>query len=388
MNARILLLALGMAASGMNSLLIAGLLPAVAETLNSTEPAVGLSVAVHACLYALTAPFMPIAFSRFTRKSVIIGSLAVLVVSLLLSAAAWDLASFYVARALGGVATAAFTAQAIATAIEISPPNKKGAAATWVTMGFAVSMALGVPVGTLLGGLYGYRVAFLLTAAVAATALLGLALSRIDVRAGSATLREQFRPFGSPVVLSVMAFTLLYATAFFGVLTYLYPILEASIGASGATVAAALAIFGICNIISMFIGGKLIDRFSGLAVIFYCLVIMGLVTPLIGAPVGVAGVFLAVAAFGLTGALVGPATNVELGYLYPQNPATVVGATMAAVQLGAVAGSAAGAALLSGPGAQWIAFASGPSALLAAAICFGLLYRRRRIHVNQPEGVT
>jgi hypothetical protein len=63
---------------------------------------------------------------------------------------------------------------------------------------------------------------------------------------------------------------------------------------------------------------------------------------------------------------------------------------MSAVQLGAALGSAVGAALLVGPGASWIAYAAGPPAVLAAAICGGMILvrRSRRIRDGVRTGVA
>ncbi|WP_167042163.1 MFS transporter [Salinibacterium sp. ZJ454] len=390
MNVRIFFLALGMVASGMNSLLIAGLLPQIARSLDVSEAAVGISVSVLAVTYALTAPFIPIVFSRFSRRAILMVAMVVFLIGVLLSAFAWDISSFYAARAIVGLGAAAYAAQAMAAAIEIAPPGRQGAAAAWVSMGFAVSMALGVPVGTLLGGAFGYRIAFLVTALIGAVALIGLTSVRIARRADRSTLRQQFRPLASPVVLAVLTLTLFYSVSFFIILTYLYPILVSAAGADGTMVAAALAVFGVCNIVSMGIGGRLIDRFGGLSVIVVCLLVMSVATPLLGAPIGAVGAFIAIAAFGLTGSLIGPATNVALGAMHPQNPATVVGANMSAVQLGAAVGGAAGAAILTSHGASWIAFAAGPPAILAAGICGGILLvrRARRSHDAATTGAV
>ncbi|WP_173922412.1 MFS transporter [Agromyces sp. Marseille-P2726] len=386
MNLRIFFLALGMVASGMNSLVVAGLLPEIARALGTTEAAVGVSVSVLAFTYALTAPFIPIAFARFSRRTIAIGAMIIFLIGVVLSAFAWDIWSFYAARAIVALGTAAYTAQAIAAAIEISPPDRKGAAAAWVSMGFAVSMALGVPVGTLLGEAFGYRVAFLLTATIAAVTLLGLVFMRLSVRAARSTLRLQFRPLATVPVLAVMLFTLLYSVSFFIVLTYMFPILELAAEADATMVASALALFGICNVLSMAVGGRLIDRFGSLAVILICVLVMSIATPLLGAPIGTVGAFVAVAAFGLTGSLVGPSTNVLLGRMHPTNPATLVGANMSAVQLGAAAGAAVGAILLTGSGANWIAFTAGFAALLSAVTCGGILIVQK---VRRPgEAVT
>ncbi|MGO4689681.1 MFS transporter [Glaciibacter sp. 2TAF33] len=379
MNIRILVLAFGMVASGMNSLLVAGLLPAVARSLDTTEAAVGISVSVLALTYALTAPFIPIAFSRFGRRAILIAAMIVFLIGVLLSAFAWDIWSFYLARAISGLGAAAYAAQAIAAAIEISPPGRKGAAASWVSMGFAVSMALGVPVGTLLGNAFGYPIAFLLTALIGVVTVIALMTMRlaIPVHPVAPSVRQQFRPLASPPVLAVLAFTFFYSVSFFIVLIYLSPILVSAAGVDVTMVAAALAVFGVCNVVSMAIGGRLIDRFGGLAVIVVCLMVMSVVTPLLGAPVGALGAFLSIAAFGLTGSVIGPATNVVLGRMHPQNPATVVGANMSAVQLGAAVGGAAGAAILTAAGASWTAFAAGPPAITAAFICCGVILVRR-----------
>jgi MFS transporter, DHA1 family, inner membrane transport protein len=388
-NIRIFFLSLGMVACGMNTMLIAGLLPDIAWTLGTTEAVVGVSVAVSAVTYAVTGPFIPVVFSRLRRRVLMMSAMTLLLCGILLSAFAWDITVFYLARAITGLGTAAYVAQAMATAMQISPPGREGSGAAWLGMGFAVSLALGVPVGTLLADAFGYRVAFLLTAVIAVATIFGLTTVRVANRADRPSLREQLRPLASPALLVVLLAILLYSTSYFVVLTYLHPILVDGAGVDGRMVAGALAVFGACTIVSMGVGGRLIDRFGGLPVVIVCVLVMGVAIPVMGAPIGLAA-FAAIAAFGLTGSLVGPASVVELGRMHPQNPATVVGANMSVVQLGAALGSAMGAALLAGLGAGWIAYAAGPPALIAAAICGGivLVRRARRTSEAVTAGVT
>lgn len=376
MNFRIFFLALGMVASGMNSLLVAGLLPEIARTLDTSEAVVGGSVAALAITYALTGPFVPIVFARISSRTIMVCAMILLLLGLLLSAFAPTVAVFYIARAITGLAVAAYTAQAMSTAMRIAPEGRSGSAAAWVGMGFAVAMALGVPVGTVIGDAFGYRVAFLLPAGIALVTIAGLFGIRTPGRKDDQTLRQRFRPLGLPIVVLVMGAVLLYAVAYFMVLTYLHPILVRGAGIDASLVAVALSVFGVATIASMAVGGRLIDRFGGLPVFIACVLVMSIALPLIGSPIGLWSL-IAVAVFGLTGSVVGPASNVELTQLHPLHSATLIGASMAMVQLGAAIGSAIGAAVLVGPGSSWIAYIAGPFSLLAVAVAAAVAVSRR-----------
>lgn len=366
----------------MNSLLTGGLLPSVAEALDTAEAVVGASVSAYALAYAFSAPFLPIALGRFSRRAIMVISMALLIGGILLSAFAASVWTFYIARAVTGLATAAFTAQAMASAMQLAPPGKAGAATTWVGMGFAVAMALGVPVGTLLGETVGFRWAYGLAAAIGVIALAGVSTVRVPAPRERPTLRVQLSPFTSPSVLVLLLAVVFYAVTYFTILAFLNPILVDAAGLDGTWVAGALAIFGIGNIISMFFGGALIDRFGGLWVATVCMTVMAIANPLLGLAIGPFAL-VAIAAFGMTGSIVGPACNVELAKMQPLNPATVVGANMAAVQVGSAIGGVLGATLLASAGAQVVAFVAGPAALVGAVICAGILLARH--HRGAPR---
>jgi DHA1 family inner membrane transport protein len=69
-------------------------------------------------------------------------------------------------RMLTVIAPAIFTPQAAACAGMLVPPEHRGRAVTFVFLGWSMASVLGLPIGALIGGHLGWRMAFLAIAAM------------------------------------------------------------------------------------------------------------------------------------------------------------------------------------------------------------------------------
>ena len=230
MNWRMIFVFLAVYAVGTNALIMAGIVPAIAEGLNTSEAVAGLGLTVFALTYAVIGPLLPIILSRFGRRTIMAGGLMLFTGGTVLSGLAPDVAAFMVSRVIVAVAAAAIPPQAASIAIAISPPGSQGRALGLLSAGMLLSVATGVPLGSLLGIWLGYAGAFLFLASLGIVGLIGLFFIPPTPKPAKATLAEQFAPFRRPAVLVLGLVALLFAWCQYSVTTFFAPLLKDSAG--------------------------------------------------------------------------------------------------------------------------------------------------------------
>ena len=126
MDRRLLVLALGMFTMGTDNFVVAGILPSVAASLETSVSLAGQMVAVYALSFAIMAPVMAAVGGGWPRKPLLVSALAIFVVGNVTSALASDLDTVLLSRALAGLGAAMFAPTALGVASSITTPEKRG----------------------------------------------------------------------------------------------------------------------------------------------------------------------------------------------------------------------------------------------------------------------
>ena len=137
-----------------------GLLSQVAESMGVTPGMAGLMVTVPGVVAAFSAPLLPVAVGRLDRRIMLTLMMAVMVLGSVLSAMASNFALLLAARVLVGISIGGFWAIAGSIAPRLVPSDQVSRAMTIIFGGVAAASVLGVPLGTLLGDISNWRVAF------------------------------------------------------------------------------------------------------------------------------------------------------------------------------------------------------------------------------------
>lgn len=262
-----------------------GLLSQVASSMGVSPGMAGLMVTVPGVVAAFSAPLLPVAVGRLDRRIMLTVLMTVMVVGSVLSALASSFALLLAARVLVGLSIGGFWAVAGSIAPRLVPEAQVPKAMTMIFGGVAAASVLGVPLGTLLGDLSNWRVAFgalgglsLLTA-IALWCWLPPLPPREPVRLR--VLAQQFSNRGVRVAVLTTGFVVV---GHFAAYTFISPILQEISGISQRHVSSLLLLYGAAGIIGNIAAGMFAGRhpYRAVLVIPSLLMIIVAVFPLLG----------------------------------------------------------------------------------------------------------
>jgi predicted MFS family arabinose efflux permease len=272
-------LALGAFAIGTEGFMISPLLPGLASDLTVTIETAGQLVTVFALAYGISSPLLTALSGNMNRRTLLLASMVAFALSNLLAFAAPSFLALMGARVLLALSAGLYVPGANALASVIVPPERRGRAIAVVNGGITIAIALGVPLGAVIGHALGWRMTFAGVAGLATLAVAGLfvGLPR-DIGAGVpvATLRERIAVARKPIVLVTLLTTSLWATGAYTVYTYLSPFLSTVTALAGAHVGTVMFMWGVAAAIGVVTGGTASDRFGPLAVIVPTISLSGL----------------------------------------------------------------------------------------------------------------
>lgn len=370
----LLLLAAGLFAIGTDGYVIAGLLSPIGADLGVGTASAGRLVTVFALAYAVGAPVAATLTARFSRRGVLLISLAGFAAANIATAIASDYGAMLAARVVAALTAAAFTPAASAAAVTLVTAERRGRALATVGAGISLATAVGVPLGTLVGGWWGWRATFVAVAALSAIAVLGLAALLPSIPAHAEQTTRGFAAVADMRVWAAFLLTATWIAGAFTVLTFIGPVLGSAAGVHETALSGWLLIFGVAAVVGNTLGGRAADRYSavrllpvstaGLAV---ALAILALLSGVGQARFGAVIAAVAMVGWGIFGWSFAPIQQRRLVDLAPSAAGIVLSFNASAIYIGISAGSLAGSFALDRIGTTGVAL-TGALIELAAVI--------------------
>ena len=270
-------LALGAFAIGTEGFMISPLLPGMASDLHVNIQTAGQLVTVFALAYGLSSPVLTALAGSLNRRTLLLGSMTAFALSNLLAFSANTFLELMAARALLALSAGLFVPGSNALAGAIVAPERRGRAIAVVNGGITIAIALGVPLGAIVGHHLGWRSTFAGVAVLSAIAVFGVYIGipkSIGEGIPTATLRERIAVAARPAVLITLLSTTLWATGAYTVYTYLSPILASLTKATSYQISAVMFTWGIAAAAGVMTGGQLTDRVGPLRVIMPAILLM------------------------------------------------------------------------------------------------------------------
>jgi DHA1 family inner membrane transport protein len=255
------LIALAVSAFGIGTseFIIMGLLPDLAHSFGVSIPKTGILVSGYALSVTLGSPLVALALSRMDRKRALMILMAMFVGGNALCALAPTFLLLLLARILTALCHGAFFGIGSIVASNLVPKNERAQAIALMFAGLTLANVLGVPAGTAMGQLYGWRFAFWALVPIGLIAGAGIFLMVPAQRPEIIHLKHEFHAVLRPQVQLVLALSTLSSVALFCVFTYITPILEQVTHFSPGAVTRVLMVFGVGITLGNLLGGRLAD---------------------------------------------------------------------------------------------------------------------------------
>lgn len=257
----LLALAIGAFGIGTTEFVIMGVLPEVAGDFGVSIPTAGWLVTGYALGVLVGAPLLTVLGTKVSRKKMLMLLMGLFVVGNIVSALAPVFGVMLIGRVIASLAHGAFFGIGSVVAADLVAPHKKAGAISLMFMGLTVANVVGVPLGTYIGQSAGWRVTFVIVAALGVVGLLGVA--KLVPEAGrpqGVRVRTEFAAFRNVQVWLAMAMTVLGYGGVFAAITYITPMMTDVAGYSAGAVTWLLVLFGIGMFAGNLIGGRFADR--------------------------------------------------------------------------------------------------------------------------------
>lgn len=253
-------IAAGSFALGFAEFVMMGILTDVALGMNVTVPQAGTFISAYAA--GVCAGTLFLVFGRnVPPKSLLLMLVVLIVAGNAIAASAPNAATLTIARFVSGLPHGAFFGTATIVAKQLADPGREGRAVSIMVLGQTLANMIGVPGGTLLANLVGWRAAF---AFVAAWAVVSFVLILRWVPAvdpiRDAGLAGQFRFLKKPGPWLIIGAVLLGNTGIFCWWSFVSPWLTSIGGYAAAAVPALLVLAGLGMVAGSLAGGRLSDK--------------------------------------------------------------------------------------------------------------------------------
>ena len=355
------------------------LLTPLAADLHVSEGLAGYGIAISGAFAVLTSLSISTISGAMNRKTVLLLLTATMCISGLVVGLASSYAGYMIGRVLIGMVVGGFWSMSAAVAMRLVPSESVPKALAIFNGGNALATVVAAPLGSYLGGIVGWRSAFLCLVPLALIALAWqwISLPPMQARPRAPASGNVFSLLKKPMVALGMLAVGTFFMGQFMLFTYLRPFLETVTGVDVRMLSMILLILGIAG----FAGTVFVGSFLKVS----------LYRVLIGIPLIMAAIALALIAFGkwmpaafvLLGVWGLVATAAPVGWWawlaksLPRDAEAGGGLMVAAVQLSIAMGSTMGGVLFDGIGYQ-ATFAASAALLLIAAVLACLIARMER----------
>lgn len=255
---------------GMVEMMVAGIMNLMSHDLNVSEAIIGQLVTLYAITFAIAGPILVKLTNRFSPKPVLLWTLLAFIVGNLMIAMAPNFTILVVGRVISSAAAALIVVKILALTALLTAPQNRGKMIGIVYSGFSGANVFGVPIGTIIGDLVGWRYTFIFIVIV--SVLVGILMyiyipnSNIEPSPNNdnkqqtkqATTGRILRPIEVAKYLTI-TFLLLVANS----VTFIYinPLMLSG-GHDLSFVSIALLINGVAGMIGTSMGGFLSDKLT------------------------------------------------------------------------------------------------------------------------------
>ncbi|WP_270169473.1 MFS transporter [Paenibacillus sp. SYP-B4298] len=371
----IYLLALAVFLIGTIEYIITGIIEMVAIDLHVSTAVAGLLVTSFALSAAIGAPIVIALTINVDRKKILLWMLGLFIVSNFITFLSPSFEMMLLSRMLQGLSGGIATVVAMGVATRLVEMERRGSAIGLILMGLSSSLVLGVPLGTFLSDLIGWRALFVLISVITFIPLFVVYRSVPAIKEQEpVTIGMQLSLLKDKRIVIAVVITLFYVGAYSTLFTYLTPYLQASAELTMAQISGILLLAGICSFMGSSIGGKVADKKGPKFTILIGLtlqVIMLSSLAFIGA--NLVALIAVMMVWMIATWSTSPAQQLYLVTLVPKSPDIALSVNTSFIQFGFALGSGLGGLVISGTSVLDLSWFSAGIVVLALLMTFMLV---------------
>ncbi|WP_210133432.1 MFS transporter [Staphylococcus sp. GDY8P199P] len=256
---------------GMVEMMVAGIMNLMSSDLHVSEAIIGQLVTLYAITFAVAGPILVKLTNRFSPRMVLLWALLTFVVGNIIIAIAPNFSILVIGRILSSAAAALIVVKILALTALLTAPQHRGKMIGIVYSGFSGANVFGVPIGTVIGDLVGWRYTFLFIVII--SLFVGILMyiyvpklsdhlsSNTDMETGSNRSNAYSKVLRPVEVTKYLGITFLLLVANSVTFIYINPLILSG-GHQLSFVSIALLINGIAGVIGTSMGGFLSDRLT------------------------------------------------------------------------------------------------------------------------------
>lgn len=352
-----------------------GLLTDIARDFQITESQAGTIITVYAWIVTvLSLPLMLLA-SKIEFKKLLLGILALFVISHFLSAIAPSFITLMLSRAGVAFSHSIFWSIASPLAVRIAPRGKAATALSLVVTGTAVAMIAGLPLGRMVGLYMGWRATFFSIGVVALCVAVFLLFVFPRVPAGSQGSAVAKLPaiLKNRALIGVYVLTALIFTANFTAYSYIEPFMAQMAHMPEGEITFSLTLFGVAGIIASVFFSR---GFENHPKFFFAMGTFGLAIFLAlmqGAAAHIWTSMLLCVFWGITFTIFGLVFQSVVIRLEPQATPIAMSIYSGIANVGIGSGALVGGWVFAWPALPYIGYVGAAFALTGGIICFAMI---------------
>ncbi|WP_033828879.1 MFS transporter [Bacillus andreraoultii] len=274
MNKRIYFLMVIAFVVGMVELIISGILDLLSADLNVSISQAGYLITIFALIFAFLSPVLLIVTANIERKRLMLICLWIFLIGNIVTIFSPNYTVVFIGRVISAMSGALLTILCLVMAPNMVQPEFRGRAIGIISMGVSGSLVLGVPIGLVLGGMYGWRAPFVMVAILTILSIIGVYLWMNPIEPEKQVpIQTQLMSLKSRKVLFALLTTFLYMAGHTVLYAYFKPFLHDTMGLEGTWVSVIYFIFGIAAVSGGGIGGTLADVFGSKKTIIISLIL-------------------------------------------------------------------------------------------------------------------
>ena len=246
---------------GMMELIVSGILELMSSDLGISHALTGQLITVYAVSFALFGPLLIRLTENMSSKLVVLLSLIVFIIGNIVFGLSSTFVMLSVGRVITAMAAAVFIVKILDMTVVLSEPRVRGKMLATVYMGFSAANVFGIPIGTIIGAQFGWRVIFAVVIVIAILVGLGVLffVNSEALNADVAPGEVKSKITSKRNVTLYITVTLAVLIGNYIILGYISPLMT-SHGYTLENVSFALLITGIGGMTGTYLGGNLVDK--------------------------------------------------------------------------------------------------------------------------------